>query len=115
MPHPGEAFQPQPSAEESFMDLLVETLEGLDEAVRGQFLRQYFRTIAQIDLGETQSNQYWDRILQRRRELAESLGKRVSLKTAMVDVLASTNFLRVPILMEYDDLKKLQLTPPPTL
>jgi diguanylate cyclase (GGDEF)-like protein len=108
MPQPGEAFQPQPSAEESFMDLLVETLEGLDEAVRGQFLRQYFRTIAQIDLGETQSNQYWDRILQRRRELAESLGKRVSLKTAMVDVLASTNFLRVPILMEYDDLKKLQ-------
>jgi len=108
MPQPGEAFQPQPSAEESFMDLLVETLEGLDEPVRGQFLRQYFRAIAQIDLGETQSNQYWDRILQRRRELTESLGKRVSLKTAMVDVLASTNFLRVPILMEYDDFKKLQ-------
>jgi len=90
------------------MDLLVETLEGLDEPVRGQFLRQFFRTIAQIDLSEAQANQYWDRILQRRRELAESLGKRVSLKTAMVDVLASTSFLRVPILMEYDEFKKLQ-------
>ena len=45
----------------------------------------------------------------RRRELAENLGKRVSLKTAMVDVLASTNFLRVPILMEYDEFKKLQI------
>jgi len=33
----------------------------------------------------------------------------VSLKTAIVDVLASTNFLRVPILMEYDELKKLQI------
>ncbi len=108
MPQPGEAVQPQPSAEESFMDLLVETLEGLDEPVRGQFLRQFFRTIAQIDLSEAQANQYWDRILQRRRELAESLGKRVSLKTAMVDVLASTSFLRVPILMEYDEFKKLQ-------
>jgi diguanylate cyclase (GGDEF)-like protein len=109
MPQPGEAFQPQPSADDSFMDLLVETLDGLDESVRGQFLRQFFRTIAQIDLTEAQSNEYWDRILMRRRELAESLGKRVSLKTAMVDVLASTNFLRVPIMMEYEEFKKLQI------
>lgn len=109
MPQSGEAYQPQPSADDSFMDLLVETLEGLDEAVRGQFLRQFFRTIAQIDLSEALSNEYWDRILQRRRELADSLGKRVSLKTAMVDVLASTNFLRVPILMEYEEFKKLQI------
>lgn len=109
MPQPGEASQPQPSAEDSFLDLLVETLEGVDETVRGQFLRQFFRTIAQIDLTDTQSNEYWSRILVRRAELAESLKKKVSLKTAMVDVLASTSFLRVPILMEYDDYKKLQI------
>jgi diguanylate cyclase (GGDEF)-like protein len=109
MPQPGEAFPPQPPAEDSFLDLLAETLEGLDETVRGQFLRQYFRTIAQIDLAESQSNEYWGRILQRRRELSESLGKRVSLKTAMLDVLASTNFIRVPILMEYEEFKKLQI------
>jgi diguanylate cyclase (GGDEF)-like protein len=109
MPQPGEASQPQPSAEDSFLDLLVETLEGLDESVRGQFLREFFRTMARIDLTESQSNEYWQRILQRRGELAGSLGQRVSLKTAMVDVLASTNFLRVPILIEYDDFKKLQI------
>ena len=109
MPQPGDASQPQPSAEDSFLDLLVETLDGLDESVRGQFLRQFFRTIAQIDFTDAQSNEYWERILLRRRELAENLGKRVSLKTAMVDVLASTNFLRVPILMEYDEFKKLQI------
>jgi diguanylate cyclase (GGDEF)-like protein len=109
MPQPGEASQPQPSAEDSFLDLLVETLEGVDETVRGQFLRQFFRTIAQVDLTDTQSNEYWSRILARRNELAESLKKKVSLKTAMVDVLASTTFLRVPILMEYDDYKKLQI------
>lgn len=109
MPVPGEASQPQPSPEDSFLDLLIETLEGLDVSVRGQFLRQYFRTIAQIDLTETQSNEYWQRILSRRRELAESLGRPVSLKTAMVDVLATTNFFRVPILMEYEEFKKLQV------
>jgi len=109
MPVPGEASQPQPSPEDSFLDLLIETLEGLDVSVRGQFLRQYFRTIAQIDLSETQSNEYWQRILTRRRELSESLGRPVSLKTAMVDVLATTNFFRVPILMEYEEFKKLQV------
>src|SRR5271154_6006403 len=109
MPQPGESLHSQPSAEDSYLEVLAETLEGLEDAVRGQFLRQFFRTIAQIDLTETQSNEYWDRILLRRRELAESIGKKISLKTAMVDVLASTNFLRVPILMEYEEFKKLQI------
>jgi len=109
MPQPGEAVQPTPSAEDSFLELLVEILEGLDEPVRGQFLRQFFHTIAQIDLTEEQSNEYWDRTLVRRRELTDSLGKKVSLKTALVDVLASASFLRVPILIEYDDFKKLQI------
>jgi diguanylate cyclase (GGDEF)-like protein len=109
MPHPGEAAQPTPSAEDSFLELLVEILEGLDESVRGQFLRQFFHTIAQIDLTDAQSNEYWDRTLIRRRELTDNLGKRVSLKTALVDVLASASFLRIPILIEYDDFKKLQI------
>jgi diguanylate cyclase (GGDEF)-like protein len=109
MPQHSEVSRPQPSAEGSFLDLLVETLQGLDDSVRGPFLRQFFRTTAQIDLSENKSNEYWEQILQRRRELNESLGKRVSLKTAMVDVLSSLNFLRVPILMEYDEFKKLQI------
>jgi diguanylate cyclase (GGDEF)-like protein len=109
MPQPADAMPSQPSADDSFLDLLVETLEGLDETVRGQFLRQFFHTIAKIDLPEHQSNEYWQRILQRRRELSESLGRKVALATAMVDVLSSTNFIRVPIVMEYDQLKKLQI------
>jgi diguanylate cyclase (GGDEF)-like protein len=109
MPQPGEAYQPQPSAEDSFLDLLVETLEGLDDSNRGQFLQRFFHTIAQVDLDEAQSNEFWRRILERRSELAGGVGKRVSWKTAMVDVLASQNMLRVPILIEYDDFKKLQI------
>ena len=108
MPQPGEAFRPQTSAEDSFFDLLVETLQGLDESARGQFLQQFFRTVAQIDLTEAQSNDYWRHILQRRQEISERLGRRISLKTAIVDVLASANLLRVPILVEYDEFKKLQ-------
>jgi diguanylate cyclase (GGDEF)-like protein len=109
MPLPGDVPQPQPSAEDSFLDLLVETLAALDESVRGQFLRQYFRTIAHIDLTEAQSNENWEKILGRHRELGVSLGKKVSLKTAIIDVLTSANVLRVPIIIEYDELKKLQV------
>src|SRR5271169_7111911 len=105
----GDHLQPQPSAEDSFLDLLVETLEGLDESIRGQFLRQFFRTVAQIDVSEEQSNEYWVRILRRRSDLADSEGRKISLKTAMVDVLSAANFLRVPVLIEYDELKKLQI------
>jgi len=63
MPQPGEALQPQPSVEDSYLDLLAETLDGLEDSARGQFLRQFFRTIAQIDISDAQSNEYWERIL----------------------------------------------------
>lgn len=109
MPQSGEAYSTQPPAEDSFLDLLVETLEGLDESIRGQFLRQFFRTVAQIEVTEEQSNEYWIRILKRRSDLADHLGRKISLKTAMVDVLSAANLLRVPVLIEYDELKKLQV------
>jgi diguanylate cyclase (GGDEF)-like protein len=109
MPQPGEGPLPQPSAEDSFLDLLVETLAGLEESVRGQFLRQFFHNIAQIDLTAAQSVESWEQVLHRHRELTDRLGRPVSLKTAIVDVLSSAKYLRVPILMEYDEFKKLRI------
>jgi len=108
MPQPSESNPPL-HADDSFFDLLVETLENVEEPVRGLFLQQFFKAIARIDLSPAQSLDYWNQILARRTELSESMGKRISLRTAMVDVLAAINFLRVPILVEYDEFKKLQL------
>lgn len=108
MPQPGDAFQPQPAAEDSTFELLIETLEGLDDPVRGQFLKQLFKILTRLDLTETQSGEFWSRILQRRAEFT-SLGKKTSWKTALVDVLSSEGLLRVPIVIEYDDFKKLQI------
>jgi diguanylate cyclase (GGDEF)-like protein len=109
MPTPGGSTKTQLPAEDAFLDLLIETLESLDRPARAQFLQRFFRTIAQLDLTDIQSLDYWEKILARRLELSESLGKPIALKTAMVDVLASFNFLRVPVLMEYEELKKLQI------
>jgi diguanylate cyclase (GGDEF)-like protein len=109
MAHTGDPNPPRWSAEESFLELLTDTLEAMDRSGRGQFLQRLFRTMAQIELTETQSLDFWDLALARKRELSESLGKRVALQAALVDVLASTGQLRLPILMEYEELRKLQI------
>jgi diguanylate cyclase (GGDEF)-like protein len=95
--------------EDSYFELLADTLESLDLPARGQFLLRYFRAIAHLDLRETQSVQIWEEMLARRRELTGLVGRQVSLKTALMDVLSSSGLLRVPILIEYDELKRLEL------
>jgi diguanylate cyclase (GGDEF)-like protein len=109
MPSPGTSAPPRLPIEDSYLELLVDTLESLDLPARGQFLQRYFRALTHLELRESQCLQIWDEMLTRRRELSGLLGRTVSLKTAFVDVLASAGWLRVPILIEYDDLKKLQL------
>src|ERR1700687_1857099 len=109
MAQTGDPNPPRWSAEESFLELLTDTLKTLDRSSRGQFLQRFFRSIAQIEITETQSLDLWDQSLARRRELSESIGKRVALQAALVDVLASAGLLRLPILMEYEELRKLQI------
>jgi diguanylate cyclase (GGDEF)-like protein len=109
MPSPGDPVPPHLPIEDSYFELLADTLESLDLPARGQFLQRYFRAIAHVDLRETQSVQIWDEMLSRRRELSDLLGRPVSLKTALADVLTSSGLLRVPILIEYDELKRLEL------
>jgi len=109
MPSPGDPVMPHIPVEDSFLELLADTLETLDIPARGQFLQRYFRTITQLELNEAQCLQFWDQTLERRRELSLTVGRPVSLKTALVDVLSSSNQLRVPVVMEYGELKKLQM------
>src|SRR2546423_14039211 len=79
-----------------FLELLAETLSNLDREPRGQFLQRFFKAIAQLDLTDAVSIEFWDQILDRRRDLSENLGRSIALKTAMVDVLASSSYLRLP-------------------
>lgn len=108
MSQPGDALQPRPAVEDSIFEMLIETLEGLDDSARAQFLKQLFRTLTRLDLTETQSSEYWSRILQRRAEFT-TLGKKISWKVALLDVLSSEGLLRVPVLVEYDDFRRLQV------
>lgn len=109
MPSPGAPAPPRLPIEDSYLELLADTLDTLDLSARGQFLQRYFRVIAHLDLREPECVQIWDDMLTRRRELSDRSARRISLTTALMDVLIGLGHLRVPILIEYEDLKKLQL------
>ncbi|MGB7680956.1 MAG: GGDEF domain-containing protein [Candidatus Acidiferrales bacterium] len=109
MSQPSEPSRPQSSAEDCFLDLLAETLEGLEETVRGPFLQRFFKSFTQLELSEAQSVEAWAHVISRQKEFSEALGRRIALKTALVDVLGGSHFLRVPVLLEYEAYKKLQI------
>jgi diguanylate cyclase (GGDEF)-like protein len=109
MPSPGAPAPPRTSLEDSYLELLTDTLETLDLPARGQFLQRYLRAVTHLDLRENVCLQLWEEMLLRRRQLSEALKRTVSLKTALMDVLSTAGLLRVPVLIEYDELKKLQL------
>ena len=109
MPNPGDPNQPPLSADEAFLALLSDTLDSLERPARGQFLQRFFRSIAHVELNEGQSLEIWDQAQARKRELQEALGKTTSFQAALLDVLAAGNLVRLPILMEFEDLKRLQI------
>src|SRR5215469_1487038 len=109
MPSHGALPAPRLSIEDSFLELLAETLEAMDIAARSQFLQRYFRSCAQLDLRENQSLQLWEEVLTRRRELTQRLGLPVSFKSVLVEVLTSTGLIQLPVILDYQDYKKLQV------
>src|SRR6202049_1712890 len=110
MSQPGAPNAPRMSPEDAFLELLTDTLESLERPARGQFLQRFFRSIAHVELTEAQGLDLWEQALARKREFSESSGRRVALQAALVDTLASANLLRLPVLMEYEELRKLQIS-----
>lgn len=109
MPSPGALAPPRLPVEDTYLELLADTLESLDLPARGQFLQRFLRTICHVELRESECVQVWDETLARRRAMADQAGRQVAFKAALLDVLASWGFLRVPIILEHEELKKLEL------
>src|SRR5437879_39864 len=109
MPSSGALAPPRLPIEDTYLELLADTLESLDLPARGQFLQRFLRAICHVELRESECVQIWDEMLNRRRALTDQAGRPVVLKAALMDVLATSGFLRVPIILEYEELKKLEL------
>jgi diguanylate cyclase (GGDEF)-like protein len=95
---------------DAYFDLIAETLEGMDSGARAQFLHRLFLTVAHVEIPENQASQLWDDIQARRKFLSEKTDSQIALHTAMVDVLSSGDFIRVPVVLEYEELKNLHRT-----
>jgi diguanylate cyclase (GGDEF)-like protein len=108
MPTPGAPGAPRLPVEDAYLEVLADTLESMDIAARSQFLQRYFHITTRLDLRESYCLQLWEEMLMRRRELSEQIGRAVSLKTALMDVLSTAGLVRVPVLLEYAEFKKLQ-------
>src|SRR5208337_2194821 len=109
MPSPGAPAAPRLPMEDAYLELLADTLDIMDIPARSQFLQRYFRTTTRLDLRESQCLHLWEEMLTRRRELTDQLGRPISLKTVLMDVLSSAGLIRVPIVLEYEEYKKLQV------
>jgi diguanylate cyclase (GGDEF)-like protein len=109
MPSPGASAAPRLPMDDAYLELLVDTLENMDIPARSQFLQRYFRAITQLDLRESQCLQLWTEMLTQRRDWSSQLRRAISLNTVLVDVLSTTGLIRVPVLLEYSEFKKLQV------
>jgi len=106
----GASSAPRLPLEDAYLELLADTLEQMDIPARSQFLQRYFQTTTHLDLRESQCLQLWEEMLTRRKEMSEQLGRAISLKTVLIDVLSSAGLVRVPVIVEYEQYKKLQLS-----
>jgi diguanylate cyclase (GGDEF)-like protein len=93
---------------EYWLDLFVDTLKDLDQTVQGAFLQRFLMSLASVDVCAKESVIHWQGILARRSQLTEKLGRPVTLGTASVDYFGELSMLRNPVLLEYEELKKLR-------
>jgi diguanylate cyclase (GGDEF)-like protein len=110
MPNLGASLAPRLPLEDAYLELLADTLEQMDVPARSQFLQRYFQTTTHLDLRESQCLQLWEEMLRRRKEMSGQLGRAISLKTVLMDVLSSAGLIRVPVVLEYEQYRKLQLS-----
>jgi diguanylate cyclase (GGDEF)-like protein len=97
-----------PASSDYLLELIVYNLRQLGQAPHDAFLQKLLRDLTSVEVGEKESIVHWERILARRDELTEKLGRPVLLRTAAVDYFGELQLLRKPILLEYEELEKLR-------
>ena len=97
-----------PASSDYLGELIVDNLRELGQASHEAFVQSLLRGLTSVEVGEKESIVHWERILARRNELTEKLGRPVLLRTAAVDYFGELQLLRKPILLEYEELEKLR-------
>ena len=92
---------------DAYLELIADTLDGLESSARAQFLQRFLLSLAHVEIPESKAIALWDEILTRRMQLSERAESPVALHTALVDVLSSAGMFNLPVILEYDELKNL--------
>jgi len=109
MPSSGAPAAPRLPMEDAYLELLADTLDVMDIPARSQFLQRYFRT-TRVSICASLSACTCGRKCSRAAANSRISSQRpVSLKTVLMDVLSSAGLIRVPIVLEYEEYKKLQV------
>jgi diguanylate cyclase (GGDEF)-like protein len=93
---------------EFYLELITDTLRQLDPATQGSFLKRFLRSLVNMDINPEESIHHWEEILHRRDVISASLGRPVSIRTATVDYFGELGLIRSPIIVEYEELKRLR-------
>jgi diguanylate cyclase (GGDEF)-like protein len=93
---------------QEWLDFVVDTLKHLDEGVQARFLQEFLLGLASLEVSEKEGVSHWEGVLAHQSQLVAKLGRPVTLRTAAVDYFGELRILRNPILMEYDELRKLR-------
>jgi diguanylate cyclase (GGDEF)-like protein len=93
---------------EYLLELIVDNLRQLGPAAQGAFLQRLLKNLTSVEVTEKESIVHWEKILARRNELTEKLGRPSSLRTAALDYFGELHLLRKPILLESEELEKLR-------
>ena len=86
-----------------FLDILIDTLQQLDESSQSTFLQKLLKNIHRNP--EPDSLTHWQEILLRQKSLSARLGRQVNLKTAAVEYFVTTSLLRTAVLLKHRELK----------
>jgi diguanylate cyclase (GGDEF)-like protein len=94
---------------EYWLELVADTLKQVDVSVRGAFLQKFFQSLVGRGSTEEESIAHWEGVRARQIQLAEKLGHPVTLRTAVLIYFEEVNILQNPVLLEYEELKKLRV------
>jgi diguanylate cyclase (GGDEF)-like protein len=93
---------------EEWLDSIVQTLKDLDETAKCVFIQESLLGLVGLEISEKERVAHWEGVLSHHRQLTEKLSRSVTLRTAAVDYFGELSILQNPILMEYEELRRLR-------
>jgi diguanylate cyclase (GGDEF)-like protein len=93
---------------EYFFELILDALQRLTPEAQSLFLQKFLRSLIGVEVPESESISHWEGILRHRNQMAERLGRPVSLRAAAADYMDGTFVSHNATLVEYEELKRLR-------